>query len=65
MAIGGAISDWNSIASGVYIPSPGWNLFNLLFVWSFNAVITVIAFYMLKRIFGSGEDLINSSPTTS
>ena len=65
MAIGGAISDWNSIAAGVYIPSPGWNLFNLLFVWSFNAVITVIAFYILKRIFGSGEDLINSSSTTS
>lgn len=60
MAIGGALSDWNSISAGVYIPSPGWGLINLVFVWGFNAVITVIAFYILKRIFGSGDDLITS-----
>lgn len=58
MAIGGAMADWNSIASGVYLPSAGWSLINLVAVWGFNAVITVIAFYLLKKIFGSGTELL-------
>ena len=63
MIIGGALADWNSIAAGVYIPSPGWGFINLVFVWGFNGVITVFVFYILKRIFGSGGDLLpNSTP---
>ena len=65
MSIGGALSDWNSIAAGIYIPSPGWNLINLIFVWSFNAVITIFVFYLLKKVFGSGQELMTAvSPTT-
>ncbi len=65
MAIGGAMADWNSIASGVYIPSAGWNLINLITVWGFNAVITVTVFYTLKKLFGSGEELLHGpQPTT-
>ena len=60
MAIGGAMADWNSIASGVYIPSAGWNLINLITVWSFNAIITVSVFYILKKFFGSGNDLFTT-----
>ena len=55
IVIGGALADWSSILAGIYVPGPGWGLLIVAFVWLVNGFLSVIAFFILRKIFGSGS----------